>query len=67
MSAVPDALRVAPTTNPLSQSFRDSMVVAKRNLIRMSRIPNPVRSGRSGFVSSRTGELHVSARKGQAK
>lgn len=42
MSAVTDALRVAPTANPLSQSFRDSMVVAKRNLIRMSRIPEMI-------------------------
>ncbi|MFE7277172.1 integral membrane transport protein [Streptomyces sp. NPDC057623] len=67
MSALTDAVRVAPSTNPISQSFRDSMVVAQRNLIRMSRIPNPVRSGRSGFISSRTRDLHVSAGKGQAK
>ncbi|MEU2617170.1 ABC transporter permease [Streptomyces sp. NPDC007157] len=39
MSAVSDAVRVAAPGNALSQSFRDSMVVAKRNLIRMSRIP----------------------------
>ena len=67
MSAVTDAVRVAPTGNPVSQSFRDSMVVAKRNVIRMSRIPDPVRSCRSGSISSRSGELHVSVRKGQAK
>ena len=67
MSAVTDAVRVAPPANPVSQSIRDSLVVAKRNLIRMSRIPNPVRSGRSGSTSSRGAELHVSARKGQAK
>jgi ABC-2 type transport system permease protein len=42
VSAVTDAVRVAPTTNPVSQSFRDSMVVAKRNLIRMSRIPEMI-------------------------
>ncbi|MFD8230424.1 integral membrane transport protein [Streptomyces sp. NPDC059696] len=67
MSAVTDTVRVAPAANPVSQSIRDSMVVAKRNLLRMSRIPNPVRSGRSGLISSRTRELHVSAGKGQAK
>ena len=67
MSAVTDAMRVAPPANPVSQSIRDSLVVAQRNLIRMSRIPNPVRSGRSGSISSRTRELHVSAGKGQAK
>jgi ABC transporter DrrB family efflux protein len=42
VSAVTDAVRVAPTGNPISQSFRDSMVVAKRNLIRMSRIPEMI-------------------------
>ncbi|MGC0338262.1 hypothetical protein RKD20_003296 [Streptomyces sp. SLBN-8D4] len=30
MSAVTDTARVAPAANPVSQSFRDSMVVAKR-------------------------------------
>lgn len=39
MSAASDTVRVAAPGNALSQSFRDSMVVAKRNLIRMSRIP----------------------------
>ncbi|MEV6760579.1 ABC transporter permease [Streptomyces sp. NPDC051105] len=39
MSAVTDTVRVAAPGNAISQSFRDSMVVAKRNLIRMSRIP----------------------------
>ena len=42
MSAVTDTVRVAPTANPVSQSIRDSMVVAKRNLIRMSRIPEMI-------------------------
>ncbi|KKD05387.1 ABC transporter permease [Streptomyces sp. WM6386] len=42
MSAVTDAVRVTPATNPISQSIRDSLVVAKRNLIRMSRIPEMV-------------------------
>ncbi|MEV7319122.1 ABC transporter permease [Streptomyces sp. NPDC093970] len=39
MSAASDTVRVAAPGNAVSQSFRDSMVVAKRNLIRMSRIP----------------------------
>ncbi|MEU8932205.1 ABC transporter permease [Streptomyces sp. NPDC048409] len=39
MSAVSDTVRVAAPGNAVTQSFRDSMVVAKRNLIRMSRIP----------------------------
>ncbi|MFF4273257.1 ABC transporter permease [Streptomyces sp. NPDC001536] len=42
MSAVTDAVRVTPATNPVGQSIRDSLVVAKRNLIRMSRIPEMV-------------------------
>ncbi|MDQ0763546.1 ABC transporter permease [Streptomyces canus] len=42
MSAVTDAARVAAPGNPLSQSARDSLVIAKRNLIRMSRIPEMV-------------------------
>jgi ABC-2 type transport system permease protein len=39
VSAVSDTVRVAAPGNAVTQSFRDSMVVAKRNLIRMSRIP----------------------------
>ncbi|MFF4351566.1 ABC transporter permease [Streptomyces sp. NPDC001530] len=42
MSAVTDAVQVAAPSNPLGQSIRDSLVVAKRNLIRMSRIPEMV-------------------------
>ncbi|MEV7072703.1 ABC transporter permease [Streptomyces sp. NPDC091972] len=42
MSAVTDTARVAAPGNPLSQSVRDSLVVARRNLIRMSRIPEMV-------------------------
>ncbi|MEU3611226.1 ABC transporter permease [Streptomyces sp. NPDC006872] len=44
MSAVTDAVRgAAPApAHPLGQSVRDSLVVAKRNLIRMSRIPEMV-------------------------
>ncbi|MFE9676138.1 ABC transporter permease [Streptomyces sp. NPDC006259] len=42
MSAVTEALRGTAPGNPLGQSVRDSLVVAKRNLIRMSRIPEMV-------------------------
>jgi ABC-2 type transport system permease protein len=42
VSAVTDAARAAAPGNPLSQSVRDSLVLAKRNLIRMSRIPEMV-------------------------
>lgn len=42
MSAVTDAVRVAAPANPVSQLVRDSLIVAKRNLIRMSRIPEMV-------------------------
>ncbi|GAB2443763.1 ABC transporter permease [Streptomyces incanus] len=39
MSAVTDAVRIAAPGNPIGQSIRDSLIVAKRNLIRMARIP----------------------------
>ncbi|MFF8970638.1 ABC transporter permease [Streptomyces sp. NPDC014995] len=43
MSAVTDAaVRSAAPTRPFGQAVRDSLVVAKRNLIRMSRIPEMV-------------------------
>ncbi|MFF9041413.1 ABC transporter permease [Streptomyces sp. NPDC014892] len=42
MSAVTGTARVAPSGNPFTRSVRDSLVVAKRNLIRMSRIPEMV-------------------------
>ncbi len=42
MSAVTDAVRVTPPGNRIGQSIRDSLVVAKRNLIRMVRIPEVV-------------------------
>jgi ABC-2 type transport system permease protein len=42
MSTVTDATRVPARPNPISQSIRDSLVVAKRNLIRMSRIPEMI-------------------------
>ncbi|WP_079056207.1 integral membrane transport protein [Streptomyces caeruleatus] len=67
MSAVTDAVRVAPAANPFSQSVRDSMVVAKRNLIRMSRIPNPVHGASIRFSSPRAHGQRVSGGKGQPK
>ena len=67
MSAVTDTVQVAAPANPVGQSIRDSLVVAKRNLIRMSRIPDPVRSCWPGSISPRIRDLHVSARKEQAK
>ncbi|QUC56354.1 ABC transporter permease [Streptomyces sp. A2-16] len=42
MSAVTDIARVAAPGNPIGRSVRDSLVVAKRNLIRMSRIPEMI-------------------------
>lgn len=45
MSAVTDTARVAASGNPLSRSVRDSLVVAKRNLIRMTRIPEMILFG----------------------
>ncbi|MER6110470.1 ABC transporter permease [Streptomyces hirsutus] len=42
MSAVTDAVRIAAPGNPIGQSIRDSLIVAKRNLIRMARIPEVV-------------------------
>ncbi|MBD9701955.1 ABC transporter permease [Streptomyces caniscabiei] len=42
MSTATGTARVAPSGNPFTRSVRDSLVVAKRNLIRMSRIPEMV-------------------------
>lgn len=42
MSAVTDAVRVMAPGNPIGRSIRDSLVVAKRNLIRMVRIPEVI-------------------------
>ncbi|MHB9859455.1 ABC transporter permease [Streptomyces sp. YIM S03343] len=39
MSAVSDAVRAVAPSSPVTQSVRDSLIVAKRNLIRMGRIP----------------------------
>ncbi|MFD7437887.1 ABC transporter permease [Streptomyces sp. NPDC059861] len=42
MSAVTDATPRAARPHPLGQSVRDSLIVARRNLIRMSRIPEMI-------------------------
>jgi ABC-2 type transport system permease protein len=42
VSTVTDTARIAPPGNPVGRSIRDSLVVAKRNLIRMARIPEMV-------------------------
>ena len=67
MSAVTDAVRVTAPGNPIGRSIRDSLVVAKRNLIRMGRIPNPVRSSRPDFISSRIRDRRPDTLKGQVK
>ncbi|AQS67843.1 ABC transporter permease [Streptomyces pactum] len=45
MSAATDAARAAAPANPVGQSVRDSLVIARRNLIRMTRIPEMVLFG----------------------
>ncbi|MGW7264104.1 ABC transporter permease [Streptomyces sp. NPDC054842] len=42
MSAATDTVQISAPGNALTQSVRDSLVIAKRNLIRMSRIPEMV-------------------------
>lgn len=68
MSAVTQASPKALAPQPRGgavQSVRDSLVVAKRNLIRMLRIPNHVRS--VGFQSNSLRiDQRVSVRKGCA-
>jgi ABC transporter DrrB family efflux protein len=39
VSAVTDSVRIEPSGNTVAQSVRDSLVIARRNLIRMGRIP----------------------------
>ncbi|MBZ9639043.1 MULTISPECIES: integral membrane transport protein [Streptomyces] len=67
MSAVTDAVPRPARPNPIGQSVRDSLVVAKRNLIRMSRIPDPVRSCWSGFISPSIRDRRPNALKEQVK
>lgn len=45
MSAATDAAPTKAPINPLGQSVRDSLVIARRNLIRMTRIPEMVLFG----------------------
>ncbi|GAA4783264.1 ABC transporter permease [Streptomyces ziwulingensis] len=45
MSTTTDAVRGEPSRNAVVRSVRDSMVVARRNLIRMTRIPEMVLFG----------------------
>ncbi|WP_328562402.1 ABC transporter permease [Streptomyces coelicoflavus] len=45
MSAATDAAPVTAPGNPIGQSLRDSLVIARRNLIRMTRIPEMVLFG----------------------
>jgi hypothetical protein len=44
----------------LAQSVHDSFVVARRNLIRMTRIPNPLRPVGFRSISPGARNLHVS-------
>ncbi|MDQ0992740.1 integral membrane transport protein [Streptomyces sp. V3I7] len=67
MSAVTETARVAAPANPVSQLVRDSLIVAQRNLIRMSRIPDPVRSSRRGSISPRIQDQRSNASKEQVK
>ncbi|GGZ04813.1 hypothetical protein GCM10010300_55930 [Streptomyces olivaceoviridis] len=60
MSAVTETAPVAAPGNPVGRSVRDSLVIARRNLIRMGRIPDCVRSYRSGSILPRAWDLRVS-------
>jgi ABC transporter DrrB family efflux protein len=42
VSAVTDSARIEPPGNAVTQSLRDSLVIARRNVIRMTRIPEMV-------------------------
>ncbi|MCZ1001770.1 integral membrane transport protein [Streptomyces mirabilis] len=67
MSAVTDAVPVTAPQGTVVQSVRDSLVIARRHVIRMTRIPNPVRSSRSGSISPRVRDRRPNAMKEQAK
>jgi hypothetical protein len=51
----------------VTQSVRDSLVVARRNLIRMLRIPDLVRSCWSGLISPRIRDRRSNVWKEQVK
>ncbi|MFF4727239.1 integral membrane transport protein [Streptomyces mirabilis] len=65
MSAVTDAVPAAAPQGAVVQSVRDSLVIARRNVIRMTR--NPVRSSQSGSISPRIRDRRPNALKEQAK
>lgn len=67
MSAVTDAVPATAPQGAVVQSVRDSLVIARRNVIRMTRIPNPVRSSQSGSISPRIRDRRPNAMKEQAK
>ncbi|MEU0816243.1 integral membrane transport protein [Streptomyces mirabilis] len=67
MSAVTDAVPATAPQGAVVQSVRDSLVIAQRNVIRMTRIPNPVRSSQSGSISPRIRDRRPNAMKEQAK
>ncbi|MEU5538623.1 integral membrane transport protein [Streptomyces sp. NPDC020362] len=67
MSAVTGSAPTAAPGNSSGRPVRDSLIVAKRNLIRMSRIPNSVRSHRPGFISPRIQDPQPHAVKEQVK
>ncbi|MEU4655265.1 integral membrane transport protein [Streptomyces sp. NPDC023723] len=64
MSARTHTVRIEPPRSRAVQSVKDSLVVARRNLIRMTRIPNLVRSVGSRFHSSGSLDRRPSAGKG---
>jgi hypothetical protein len=67
VSAVTDAVPATAPQGTVVQSVRDSLVIARRNVIRMTRIPNPVRSSQSGSISPRVRDRRPNAMKEQAK
>lgn len=67
MSAGTLSVAVASPANPVTRSIRDWLVVAQRNLIRMTRIPDRVRSCRSGPVSPRIRDQRSNTWKEQVK
>lgn len=69
MTTTTDAVKLAAPRprGGIVQSVNDSLVVAKRNLIRMTRIPDLVRSYWSGFISPRVRDRRPNALKEQVK
>ncbi|MCX4421798.1 integral membrane transport protein [Streptomyces mirabilis] len=67
MSAVTDAVPATAPQGTVVQSVRASLVIARRNVIRMTQIPNPVRSSQSGSISPRVRDRRPNAMKEQAK